>query len=50
MAELEGMTAREIGFVTGLAPRAVYSRLRAARTDFERAVAAMRRRERRGYR
>jgi RNA polymerase sigma-70 factor (ECF subfamily) len=45
MAELEGMTAREIGLVTGLEPSAVYSRLRAARTDFERAAAALRRRE-----
>lgn len=50
MAELEGMTATEIGVATGLAPNTVYSRLRAARTDFERAAAAMRRRERRGYR
>ena len=50
MAELEGMTATEIGLATGLAPNAVYSRLRAARADFERAAAAMRRRERWGYR
>ena len=50
MAELEGMTATAIGVATGLAPNAVYSRLRAARVDFERAAAAMRRRERRGYR
>jgi RNA polymerase sigma-70 factor, ECF subfamily len=50
MADLEGMTATEIGVATGLAPNAVYSRLRAARTDFERAAAAMRRRERRGCR
>lgn len=44
LAELEQMTAPEIAEVTGLAPRAVYSRLRAARTDFERAVSAWRRR------
>jgi hypothetical protein len=44
------MTATEIGVATGLAPNAVYSRLRAARTDFERAAAAMRRRERGGCR
>jgi RNA polymerase sigma-70 factor (ECF subfamily) len=50
MAELEGMTATEIGLATGLAPNAVYSRLRAARTDFERAAAALRRRERWGDR
>jgi RNA polymerase sigma-70 factor, ECF subfamily len=44
MAELEEMTAQEISEATGLAPKVVYSRLRAARTDFERAAAAMRRR------
>ncbi len=44
LAELEQMTAPEIAEVTGLVPRAVYSRLRAARTDFERAVSAWRRR------
>ena len=44
MAELEEMTAPEISEATGLAPKAVYSRLRAARTDFERAAAAMRKR------
>jgi RNA polymerase sigma-70 factor (ECF subfamily) len=44
MAELEQMTAIEIGEATGLEPKAVYSRLRAARTDFERAAARMRRR------
>jgi RNA polymerase sigma-70 factor, ECF subfamily len=43
MAELEQMTAVEIGEALGIAPKAVYSRLRAARTDFERAAAAMRR-------
>lgn len=43
MAELEGMTASEIGAATGLAVKAVYSRLRAARTDFECAAAALRR-------
>jgi RNA polymerase sigma-70 factor (ECF subfamily) len=42
MAELEQMTAAEIGEVTGLEPKAVYSRLRAARVDFERAASRMR--------
>jgi RNA polymerase sigma-70 factor, ECF subfamily len=50
MAALEGMTATEIGLATGLTQNAVYSRLRAARTDFERAAASMRRRERWGHR
>jgi RNA polymerase sigma-70 factor (ECF subfamily) len=45
MAELEEMTAAEISLVTGLEPSTVYSRLRAARTAFERAAAALRRRE-----
>ena len=45
MADLEGMTAPEISEATGLDPKAIYSRLRAARTDFERAAAALRRRE-----
>ena len=44
MAELEEMTAIEIGEATGLDPKSVYSRLRAARTDFERAAASMRKR------
>jgi RNA polymerase sigma-70 factor (ECF subfamily) len=44
LAELEQMTAQEISDATGLAPKAVYSRLRAARTDFERAAADLRRR------
>jgi RNA polymerase sigma-70 factor (ECF subfamily) len=44
MAELEQMTAVEIGEALGIDAKAVYSRLRAARTDFERAAAAMRRR------
>lgn len=43
MAELEDMTAQEIGEVTGLDAKAVYSRLRAARTDFERAASQYRR-------
>lgn len=43
LAELEEMSASEIGEVTGLSPRDVYSRLRAARTDFERAAAKLRR-------
>lgn len=38
MAELEQMTANEISEATGLDPKAVYSRLRAARIDFERAA------------
>jgi RNA polymerase sigma-70 factor, ECF subfamily len=45
MAELEQMSAAEIAQATGLAPKAVYSRLRAARIDFERAAARFRRRE-----
>lgn len=44
LAEIEQMSAQEIGDATGLDPRTVYSRLRAARTDFERAAARMRRR------
>jgi RNA polymerase sigma-70 factor (ECF subfamily) len=44
LAELEQMTAQEISEATGLPAKAVYSRLRAARTDFERAAARMRRR------
>jgi RNA polymerase sigma-70 factor (ECF subfamily) len=44
LAELEQMTAQEISDATGLPPKAVYSRLRAARTDFERAAARVRRR------
>jgi RNA polymerase sigma-70 factor (ECF subfamily) len=42
MAELEQMTAQEISDATGLDPKAVYSRLRAARIDFERAAARVR--------
>jgi len=45
MVELEEMTAVEISQVLGMDQKAVYSRLRAARTDFERAAAAMRRRD-----
>jgi RNA polymerase sigma-70 factor (ECF subfamily) len=44
LAELEQMTAQEISDATGLPPKTVYSRLRAARTDFERAAARVRRR------
>jgi RNA polymerase sigma-70 factor (ECF subfamily) len=44
MAELEQMTAVEIGQALGMEPPAVYSRLRAARTDFERAAVAYRKR------
>jgi RNA polymerase sigma-70 factor (ECF subfamily) len=43
MAELEQMSALEIGQALGMDPKAVYSRLRAARTDFERAAASLRR-------
>jgi RNA polymerase sigma-70 factor, ECF subfamily len=43
LAELEEMTATEISEATGLDRAAVYSRLRAARTDFERAAARLRR-------
>jgi RNA polymerase sigma-70 factor (ECF subfamily) len=42
MAELEQMTAIEISEATGLDTKAVYSRLRAARIDFERAAAKLR--------
>jgi RNA polymerase sigma-70 factor (ECF subfamily) len=42
MAELEQMTAIEISEATGLEPKAVYSRLRAARIDFERAASKLR--------
>jgi RNA polymerase sigma-70 factor, ECF subfamily len=45
LAELEDMSADEISRATGLDRAAVYSRLRAARTDFERAAARLRRRE-----
>ena len=44
LAELEQMPANEIGQALGMDAPAVYSRLRAARTDFERAAAAFRRR------
>ncbi len=43
LADLEQMTAVEIGEALGMDAPAVYSRLRAARTDFERAAAAYRR-------
>src|SRR5262249_2233862 len=43
MAELEQMTAIEIGQATGLDPKVVYTRLRAARTDSEGAARKMRR-------
>jgi RNA polymerase sigma-70 factor, ECF subfamily len=45
LAELERMTANEISEATGLTPPEVYSRLRAARTEFERAATRMRRAE-----
>jgi RNA polymerase sigma-70 factor (ECF subfamily) len=44
MWELEQMTAAEVSAATGLHPKAVYSRLRAARIDFEHAAERMRRR------
>lgn len=42
MAELEQMTAPEISEATGLNPNVIYSRLRAARTEFERAASRLR--------
>lgn len=42
MMEIEQMTATEVSEATGLRPSAVYSRLRAARIDFERAAARLR--------
>jgi len=42
MAELEQMTANEISEATGIDTKAVYSRLRAARIDFERAANKLR--------
>jgi RNA polymerase sigma-70 factor (ECF subfamily) len=45
LAELEQMTAREIADVTGVNESTVYSRLRAARQDFERAAERYRRRD-----
>jgi RNA polymerase sigma-70 factor (ECF subfamily) len=47
LAELEEMSADEIGHATGLDRQAVYSRLRAARNDFERAAERLRRQLRR---
>ena len=47
LAELEEMSAEEISQATGLERSVVYSRLRAARIDFERAAARMRQRMRR---
>jgi len=44
LADLEQMTAPEIGEALGMDVKMVYSRLRAARTDFERAAADLRRR------
>jgi RNA polymerase sigma-70 factor (ECF subfamily) len=45
LAELEGMTAKEIADATGANPSTVYSRLRAARLDFEKAAERCRRRD-----
>jgi len=45
LAELEQLTPQEIAEVTGLEPKVIYSRLRAARVDFERAAASLRRRQ-----
>ena len=42
LAELEEMSAEEISQATGLGRSVVYSRLRAARAEFERAAARMR--------
>jgi RNA polymerase sigma-70 factor (ECF subfamily) len=38
LAELEQMTAKEIADVTGTNKSTIYSRLRTARLDFERAA------------
>ncbi len=48
LAELEEMTAQEIAEITGLTPSVVYTKLRAARTDFERAASSLRRQEKLG--
>jgi RNA polymerase sigma-70 factor (ECF subfamily) len=45
LAELEQMTAQEISAATGLSVKKIHSRLRAARTDFERAAARLRRQQ-----
>jgi RNA polymerase sigma-70 factor (ECF subfamily) len=45
LAELEQMNAAEIADATGTATKTVYSRLRAARADFERAAERMRKRD-----
>ncbi len=45
LAELEGMTAKEIADATGSNASTVYSRLRAARLDFEKAAERCRRRD-----
>jgi RNA polymerase sigma-70 factor (ECF subfamily) len=50
LAELEELTASQISEITGLEPAAVYTKLRAARIDFERAVGRFRRAERLGTR
>jgi len=48
LAELEQLSAREIGAATGTNPSTVSSRLRAARREFEAAAARHRATERRG--
>jgi RNA polymerase sigma-70 factor (ECF subfamily) len=45
LAELEQMNAAEIAEATGTPTKTVYSRLRAARADFERAAERMRKRD-----
>src|SRR5437868_5403915 len=45
LAELEGMTAKEIADAIGSNASTVYSRLRAARLDFEKAADRYRRRD-----
>jgi RNA polymerase sigma-70 factor, ECF subfamily len=45
MAELEGMQGTEIAEATGVNLNTVYARLRAARREFDQAVARMRARE-----
>jgi RNA polymerase sigma-70 factor (ECF subfamily) len=48
LADVEGMTGPEIADALGIAVNTVYSRLRLARRDFERALARYRRRRLRG--
>ena len=45
LSELEEMTANEIAEIVGVPPKTVYSRLYAARADFEKAAARFRQRQ-----